>query len=172
MWVAWLWKLLRNKRFRAWLLATAGPRAIALFLVWIERVRHRQVAIGEARQIDGMFSAAIIDGERHVVVWKDGEPISSVPAGRGRPGSEAESARAQRPDAPGRPADQQSPQMGRGRGETTARRRAAGRREARAGAHHAGESAREGKNHLGEGAHAIRQLLPGGRGDDAAGRGA
>jgi hypothetical protein len=79
MWVAWLWRLLKNKRFRAWLLATAGPRALALFLVWIERVRHRQVAIGEARQVDGMFSAAIVDGERHVIVWKDGEPISSYP---------------------------------------------------------------------------------------------
>jgi hypothetical protein len=78
-WVLWLWKLLRNKRFRRWLMATAGPRAIALFLLWIERVRHRQVAIGEARQIDGMFSAAIVDGERHVIVWKDGEPISSYP---------------------------------------------------------------------------------------------
>jgi hypothetical protein len=79
-WTVWLWRLLRNKRFRSWLLATAGPRALALFLLWIERVRHRQVAIGEADQIDGMFSAAIVDGQRHVVVWKDGEPISAYPA--------------------------------------------------------------------------------------------
>lgn len=78
-WVLWLWRLLRNKRFRAWLLATAGPRALALFLVWIDRVRHRQIAIGEADQVDGMFSAAIVDGQRHVIVWKDGEPISAYP---------------------------------------------------------------------------------------------
>lgn len=78
-WVLWLWRLLRNKRFRAWLLATAGPRALALFLLWIERVRHRQIAIGEADQVDGMFSAAIVDGQRHVIVWKDGEPISAYP---------------------------------------------------------------------------------------------
>lgn len=82
-WMLWLWRLLRNKRFRAWLLATAGPRAIALFFLWMERVRHRQVAIGEADQVDGMFSAAIVDGERHVIVWKDGEPISSYPPVRG-----------------------------------------------------------------------------------------
>jgi hypothetical protein len=79
IWFLWLTRLLRNKRFRAWLLATAGPRALALFLVWLERVRHRQTAIGEADQVDGMFSAAIVDGERHVVVWKDGEPISAYP---------------------------------------------------------------------------------------------
>lgn len=78
-WAMWLWKLLRNKRFRAWLLATAGPRALALFLVYVERVRHRQIAIGEADQVDGMFSGAIVDGERRVVVWKDGEPISAYP---------------------------------------------------------------------------------------------
>jgi hypothetical protein len=78
-WAVWLWRLLRNKRFRTWLLATAGPRALALFLLWAERVRYRQVAIGEADQIDGMFSAAIIDGERHVIVWKDGEPVSAYP---------------------------------------------------------------------------------------------
>ena len=79
VWLIWLTRLLRNKRFRAWLLATAGPRALALFFVWIERVRHRQTAIGEADQVDGMFSAAIVDGERHVIVWKDGEPISAYP---------------------------------------------------------------------------------------------
>ena len=78
-WTAWLWKLMRNKRFRSWLLATAGPRALALFLLWVERVRSRQTAIGEADQIDGLFSAAIVDGERHVIVWKDGEPVSAYP---------------------------------------------------------------------------------------------
>ncbi len=162
MWVAWLWKLLRNKRFRAWLLATAGPRAIALFLVWIERVRHRQVAIGEARQIDGMFSAAIIDGERHVVVWKDGEPLLGLPAGRGRPGGEAEThARRDltRPeDLPTSRARRWASEAARRLRGGAARRRARPQRRASAG-----ESAREGKNHLGEGAHAIRQLLPGRR---------
>lgn len=78
-WTVWLWRLLRNKQFRSWLLATAGPRALALFMVWLERVRHRQTAIGEADQVDGMFSAAIVDGRRHVIVWKDGAPISSYP---------------------------------------------------------------------------------------------
>lgn len=78
-WLLWLTRLLRNRRFRAWLLATAGPRALALFFLWIERVRHRQIAIGEADQVDGMFSAAIVDGQRHVIVWKDGEPISAYP---------------------------------------------------------------------------------------------
>ncbi|MBB4662044.1 hypothetical protein [Conexibacter arvalis] len=78
-WSVWLWRLLRNKRFRSWLLATAGPRALALFLLYVERVRNRQIAIGEADQIDGMFSAAIVDGQRHVIVWKDGEPISAYP---------------------------------------------------------------------------------------------
>lgn len=78
-WLIWLMRLLRNKRFRSWLLATAGPRALALFMVWLERVRHRQTAIGEADQVDGMFSAAIVDGRRHVIVWKDGEPISAYP---------------------------------------------------------------------------------------------
>ncbi|HEY4276923.1 MAG TPA: hypothetical protein VGM91_01815 [Conexibacter sp.] len=78
-WSVWLWRLLRNKRFRAWLLATAGPRALALFFVWLERVRQRQTAIGEADQVDGMFSGAIIDGERHVIVWKDDEPLAAYP---------------------------------------------------------------------------------------------
>src|SRR5690606_33105609 len=41
---------------------------------------QRQIAIGEADQIDGMFSAAIIDGNRHVIVWKDGTPVSAYPA--------------------------------------------------------------------------------------------
>ena len=79
LWLPWLLRLLRNERFRAWLLATAGPRAIALFAAWLERVRHRQAAIGEADQIDGMFSAAFVDGRRHVIVWKDGEPVSAYP---------------------------------------------------------------------------------------------
>jgi hypothetical protein len=78
-WTVWLWRLLRNKRFREWLIAVAGPRAIALFFLWLERVRLRQTAIGEADQIDGMFSAAVIDGQRHVIVWKDGEPVSAYP---------------------------------------------------------------------------------------------
>lgn len=168
MWVAWLWKLLRNKRFRAWLLATAGPRAIALFLVWIERVRHRQVAIGEARQVDGMFSAAIIDGERHVVVWKDGAPISSYPPVEGDLAAKLRTHARRDLTRP----DDLPTSRARRWASAAARRVRGGAQQvggaARAGAHHAGESAREGKNHLGDGAHAIRQLLPGGRGDDPA----
>lgn len=78
-WLIWLWRLMRNRRFRAWLLATAGPRALALFVLWLDRLRHRQIAIEEADQIDGLFSGAIIDGQRHVIVWKDGEPVSAYP---------------------------------------------------------------------------------------------
>jgi hypothetical protein len=60
-------------------LAQVGPGALALFGAWLIRLRHRQIAVDEADQIDGHFSAAIIDGERHLVVWKDGEPISAYP---------------------------------------------------------------------------------------------
>jgi len=145
MWVAWLWRLLRNKRFRAWLLATAGPRALALFLVWIERVRHRQVAIGEARQIDGMFSAAIIDGERHVVVWKDGEPISAYPPVEG---DLAAKLRAHARRDLTRPDDLPTRRARRWAAEAA--------RRLRGGAHDVGEHARGG-------ARTVKQLLPGGR---------
>jgi hypothetical protein len=143
MWVAWLWRLLRNKRFRAWLLATAGPRALALFLVWVERVRHRQVAIGEARQVDGMFSAAIVDGERHVVVWKDGEPISAYPPVEG---DLAAKLRAHARRDLTRPADLPTSRARRWAAEAA--------RRLRGGAHEVGEHARGG-------ARAVKQLLPG-----------
>lgn len=78
-WLIWLWRLLRSRRFRSWLMATAGPRALALFALWLDRLRHRQIAIDEADQIDGLFSGAVIDGQRHVIVWKDGEPVSAYP---------------------------------------------------------------------------------------------
>jgi hypothetical protein len=50
-----------------------------MFGDWLSRVRDRQTAIDEADQIDGHFSAAIIDGKRHLVVWKEGEPVSAYP---------------------------------------------------------------------------------------------
>jgi hypothetical protein len=75
----WLAKLAKSPKFVKWLLVQVGPNAVALFGAWVGRVRSRQIAIDEADQIDGRFSAAIIDGKRHLVVWKDGEPISSYP---------------------------------------------------------------------------------------------
>lgn len=144
-WVIWLWRLVRNKRFRKWLLATAGPRAMALFLIWIERVRHRQTAIGEARQVDGMFSAAIVDGERHVIVWKDGEPISSYPPVEGDLAAKLKTHT--RRDLT-HPDDLPTKRALRLLGATTER--------LRGGAHHAAD-----------GAHRLRQLVPGGRRDDA-----
>lgn len=139
-WVMWLWKLVRNKRFRAWLLATAGPRAVALFLLWVERVRHRQIAIGEADQIDGMFSAAIVDGERHVIVWKDGEPISSYPPVEG---------------------DLAAKLRTHARRDLTRPEDLPVRRARRWLAEHAG-SARGGAAKLGAGVEQVRRRLPGG----------
>lgn len=139
-WTVWLWKLLRNKRFRSWLLATAGPRALALFFLWIERVRHRQVAIGEADQVDGMFSAAIVDGQRHVVVWKDGEPISAYPPVEGDLAAKLRN-HARRDLT--RPADLPSRRARRWLGE-------------RAG------GARGGAARIGAGVHEVRRRLPGG----------
>jgi hypothetical protein len=78
-WFVWLARLARSPRFLKWLLAELGPNAGRLFAAWAARVRDRQIAIDEADQIDGHFSAAIIDGKRHVVVWKDGEPVSAYP---------------------------------------------------------------------------------------------
>ncbi|MDO8212936.1 hypothetical protein [Conexibacter sp. CPCC 206217] len=151
-WLVWLWRLLRNKRFRAWLLATAGPRAIALFLVWLERVRHRQVAIGEADQIDGMFSAAIVDGARHVIVWKDGEPVSSYPPVEG---DLAAKLRAHARRDLTRPDDLPSRRARRWVGATVAR--------ARGGADRVTTHARDGAQHAVAGAQKLRQLAPGGR---------
>ena len=78
-WLVWLARLAKSRKFVKWLLVQVGPGALALFGAWLTRLRHRQIAIDEADQIDGHFSAAIIDGERHLVVWKDGEPISTYP---------------------------------------------------------------------------------------------
>jgi hypothetical protein len=72
-------RLTKSRKFVMWLVAQLGPGALALFSAWLGRLRHRQIAIDEADQIDGHFSAAIIDGERHLVVWKDGEPVSAYP---------------------------------------------------------------------------------------------
>jgi hypothetical protein len=77
--LVWLARLAKSRKFVKWLLLQLGPGALALFAAWLTRVRNRQIAIDEADQIDGHFSAAIIDGERHLVVWKDGEPVSTYP---------------------------------------------------------------------------------------------
>jgi hypothetical protein len=79
-WLIWLWGLLRSRKFIQWLVEQVGPDAVKLFGAWVTRLRNRQIAIDEADQIDGHFSAAVIDGKRHVVVWKDGEPVSAYPA--------------------------------------------------------------------------------------------
>ena len=158
-WLVWLWRLLRNKRFRAWLLATAGPRAIALFLIWLERVRHRHVAIGEADQIDGMFSAAIVDGERHVIVWKDGEPVSSYPPVEG---DLAAKLRTHARKDLTRPDDLPSRRARRLAGAVVQR--------ARGGAANVSAHARDGAQHAVEGAQRLRQLAPGGRHDDGSAR--
>jgi len=78
-WLVWLAKLAASPKFVKWLLAQLGPNALELFGAWLSQLRHRQIAIDEADQIDGHFSGAIIDGKRHLVVWKDGEPISAYP---------------------------------------------------------------------------------------------
>lgn len=144
-WLIWLMRLLRNKRFRSWLLATAGPRALALFLVWVERVRFRQTAIGEADQVDGMFSAAIVEGRRHVIVWKDGAPISAYPP---VDGDLATKLRTHARRDLTRPDDLPTRRARRALGDAVAR--------ARGGAARVGEG-------VGEGVQKARGLAPGGR---------
>jgi hypothetical protein len=78
-WLAWLARLAASRTFVKWLVGQLGPDALNLFRAWLDRLRNRQIAIDEADQIDGLFSAAIIDGKRHLVVWKDGEPVSAYP---------------------------------------------------------------------------------------------
>jgi hypothetical protein len=78
-WLVWLARLAKSRKFIKWLFEELGPDALKLFRAWLSRVRNRQTAIDEADQIGGHFSAAIIDGKRHLVVWKDGEPISAYP---------------------------------------------------------------------------------------------
>lgn len=79
-WLIWLGRLARNPKFIAWITKELGPGALGLFGAWRTRLAHRQAAIDEADQIDGRFSAAIIDGKRHLIVWKDGEPVSAYPS--------------------------------------------------------------------------------------------
>jgi hypothetical protein len=78
-WLVWIVRLAKSRKFIKWLFEHAGPDALKLFSAWLTRVRERQIAIDEADQIDGLFSAAIIDGKRHLVVWKDGQPVSAYP---------------------------------------------------------------------------------------------
>jgi HD domain len=78
-WLVWLWRLARSPKFIKWLALELGPGALGTFRAWVTRLRNREVAIDEADQIDGRFSGAIIDGERHLVVWKGGEPVSAYP---------------------------------------------------------------------------------------------
>ena len=78
-WFAFLLGPLRSKRFAEWLLQELGPEATKRFRGWYRRVEDRRTAIDEADQIDGYFSAAIIDSKRHLVVWKEGEPVSAYP---------------------------------------------------------------------------------------------
>jgi hypothetical protein len=75
---AWLVKLARNKQFRKWLVAL-GPVATKAFADFLGRMRNREAGIRQAHEIDGHFSIATIDGEQHVIVWKDGKPFSSFP---------------------------------------------------------------------------------------------
>src|ERR1700738_1919522 len=75
----WLTKLLLSKKFRVWLLGTLGPGAVQLFKGWLKQLGDRRSAIDHADQINGRFSVALIDGDRHVVVWKDHEPVSAYP---------------------------------------------------------------------------------------------
>ncbi len=78
-WLVWLARLAASRKFVTWLVKELGPGALDLYKRWITQLRHRQVAIDEADQIDGHFSAAIIDGNRHVVVWKNNQPVSAYP---------------------------------------------------------------------------------------------
>jgi hypothetical protein len=42
-------------------------------------MRNREAGIRQAHEIDGQFSIATIDGEQHVIVWKNGKPFSAFP---------------------------------------------------------------------------------------------
>ena len=74
----WLLKLATNPQFRRWLIAL-GPLATKAFKNFLKQVRHRESAIRQAEEIKGEFSVATIDGERHVIVWRDGRPFGSFP---------------------------------------------------------------------------------------------
>jgi hypothetical protein len=78
----WLLKLATNKQFRRWLIAL-GPVATKSFKQFVIRMRHRESAIRQAEEVKGEFSVATIDGERYVIVWRDGRPFSSFPPVQG-----------------------------------------------------------------------------------------
>lgn len=78
----------QNKTVQA-LAATAGAAAAKQvgpvlqerYGTWRDRRRDRDRAVKLARQMGGRVSEeTIIDGEPHVVVWKDGRPIQAFPA--------------------------------------------------------------------------------------------
>jgi hypothetical protein len=75
---AFLVKLSRNRQFRRWLIAV-GPVATKAFAGFLVRMRNREAGIRQAHEIDGQFSIATIDGEQHVIVWKNGKPFSAFP---------------------------------------------------------------------------------------------
>ena len=79
---AWLLKLATNKQFRRWLIAT-GPVATKAFANYLSQMRHREAGIRQAEEINGEFSIATIDGERHVIVWRDGKPFTAFPPVKG-----------------------------------------------------------------------------------------
>ena len=58
-----------------------GPAVQQRYGSWRERRQDRDRAIKLARQMAGRVSEdTIIDGEPHVVVWKDGRPVQAFPA--------------------------------------------------------------------------------------------
>ncbi len=60
--------------------AKAGAAAQQRYGAWRDRRVYRDRAIKLARQMAGRVSEdTIIDGEPHVVVWKDGRPIQAFP---------------------------------------------------------------------------------------------
>ncbi|MDQ4144617.1 MAG: hypothetical protein M3198_12915 [Actinomycetota bacterium] len=79
---SWLVKLATNRQFRKWLIAV-GPVATKAFTRYLAEMRHRESAIRQADEIRGEFSIATIDGERHVIVWRDGKPLSAFPPVKG-----------------------------------------------------------------------------------------
>jgi hypothetical protein len=73
----------QNKTVQA-LAATAGAAAAKqvgpVVQQWREHRRDRDRAMKLARQMGGRVSEeTIIDGEPHVVVWKDGRPVQAFP---------------------------------------------------------------------------------------------
>jgi hypothetical protein len=83
----WLVGLLRNPAFRKWVAGVLGPGAIRAFAKWIQSLRRdaggRATALERASQVRGHFSFAVIDGQRRVVVWKEGTPLEAFPAVEG-----------------------------------------------------------------------------------------